>query len=120
LLPRIALRPSSKTTILQLAHIRCDGEGDRVNATGLGRVFADSEVAALYRHRPAYPPSVFDILARLVVEPRRVLDAGAGTGALARGMLDFAIQIDAVDPSAAMISEGRRLLGGDDPRIRWL
>jgi ubiquinone/menaquinone biosynthesis C-methylase UbiE len=35
-------------------------------------------------------------------------------------MLDFATQVDAVDPSAAMISEGRRLPGGDDPRIHWL
>ncbi len=91
-----------------------------MNAIELGRVFGDSEVASLYRHRPPYPSAVFDILARLVVEPRRVLDAGAGTGALARGMLGFAARVDAVDPSAAMIAEGQRLPGGDDPRIRWL
>jgi SAM-dependent methyltransferase len=91
-----------------------------LTAIELGRVFGDSEVASLYRHRPPYPPAVFEILGRVVVGPRIVLDAGAGTGALARGMLGFAARVDAVDPSAAMIAEGQRLPGGDDPRIHWL
>jgi len=86
----------------------------------LGRVWADAEVAALYAYRAPYPRGVFDILQRLAVEPRVVLDAGSGTGALARYFpLSFA-RIDAVDPSAAMIARGRALPGGDDPRIRWI
>ncbi len=39
---------------------------------------------------------------------------------LARRMLDFAERVDAVDPSAAMIEEGRRLPGGTDERLRWI
>jgi SAM-dependent methyltransferase len=86
----------------------------------LGRVFADAEVAALYRYRPPYPREVFAILEELLVEPRTVLDAGAGTGALTRYFPPSITRIDAVDPSAAMIARGRALPGGDDPRIRWI
>ncbi len=86
----------------------------------LGRVFSDAEVAALYRYRAPYPREVFDILMHLVVEPRHVLDAGAGTGALARELAPLVARVDAVDPSAAMIAEGRALAGGDDPRINWI
>jgi len=86
----------------------------------LGEAFADREVAALYRHRPPYPREIFSTLARLLVEPRTILDAGAGTGALARELVGIAARVDALDPSDAMIEEGRRLPGGDDPRLRWL
>lgn len=86
----------------------------------LGRVWADDEVAALYEYRAPYPRGVFDILERLAVEPRVVLDAGSGTGALARHFPPSFARIDAVDPSAAMIARGRALPGGDDPRIRWI
>lgn len=86
----------------------------------LGAVFTDAAVARAYRHRPPYPEETFTILEELVVGPRIVLDAGSGTGKLARGMLRFAERVDAVDPSAAMIAEGRRLPGGDDPRLRWI
>ena len=54
--------------------------------TDLGQAFADTEVAALYRYRAPYPPRVLDILEGLIVEPRIVLDAGAGTGAIARAI----------------------------------
>jgi SAM-dependent methyltransferase len=86
----------------------------------LGRVWADDEAAALYAYRAPYPRGVFDILERLAVEPRVVLDAGAGTGALARNFPPGFTRIDAVDPSAAMIARGRALPGGDEPRIRWI
>lgn len=85
----------------------------------LGRVFADEEVVRLYRHRPPYPRAVFDILSRLIVEPRVVLDAGCGTGAIARGLAARVVRVDAVDPSAAMLRAARGLPGGDDARIRW-
>ena len=86
----------------------------------LGRVFADDEVAELYQYRAPYPRGVFAILERLVVGPRFVLDAGAGTGALARHLPRSITRIDVVDPSAAMIARGRALPGGDDPRLRWI
>jgi SAM-dependent methyltransferase len=35
-------------------------------------------------------------------------------------MVRFAARVDAVDPSAAMIEDGRVLPGGDDPRLRWI
>ncbi len=86
----------------------------------LGDVFADPDVARAYRHRPPYPAETFAILRRLLVAPRTVLDAGAGTGAIARALVGSATRVDAVDPSAAMIAEGALLPGGDDPRIRWI
>ena len=91
-----------------------------MNEIEFGRVFADEEVAALYQYRAPYPRGVFAILERLVVAPRVVLDAGTGTGALARRFPPSIERIDAVDPSAAMIAQGRALPGGDDPRIRWI
>ena len=86
----------------------------------LGAVWREADVARVYRYRPAYPAPVFDILRRLIVEPRTILDAGCGTGALTRRMTAFAARIDAVDQSAAMIDEAQRLPGGDDPRINWI
>ncbi|HYR93665.1 MAG TPA: class I SAM-dependent methyltransferase [Methylomirabilota bacterium] len=86
----------------------------------LGEAFADREVASLYRYRAPYPARIFEILARLLVEPRTILDAGAGTGSLARELVEIAARVDALDPSPAMIDEGRRLPRGNDPRLRWL
>lgn len=86
----------------------------------LSEVFTDTEVARAYRRRPTYPPETFEILDHLIVEPRIVLDVGAGTGAIARRLLRYAKRVDAVDPSAAMIAEGRQLPSGDDPRLRWI
>src|SRR5439155_1186695 len=82
--------------------------------------WAEPDVARLYRYRAPYPPPVFEILRRLIVEPHTILDAGCGTGALTRHLTELASRVDAVDPSEAMIEEGRRLLGGGDPRIRWI
>jgi len=86
----------------------------------LGRAFEDADVARNYRHRQPYPAEIFEILKRLVVEPRTILDAGCGTGALTIGLARFAARVDAVDPSAAMLREARRMPGADDPRIRWV
>jgi hypothetical protein len=50
--------------------------------------FKDDGVVDAYRHRPPYPPGVFDILLRLVrSESRLILDAGYGTGNLARPLV---------------------------------
>jgi SAM-dependent methyltransferase len=86
----------------------------------LGDVFSDATVARLYERRPPYPDGILAALARRVVTPNIVLDAGAGTGALARRMTAFAERVDALEPAAAMIAEGMRLPGGSNPRIRWI
>jgi SAM-dependent methyltransferase len=96
---------------------RPDGSAARLT---LGSVFSDAEVARLYRHRAPYPDELLTSLAGLLVAPGSILDVGAGTGALARRMLAFAERVDAIDPSAAMIEEGRRLPGGSDRRLRWI
>src|SRR5713226_8587120 len=93
---------------------------NQVNAGELSGVFADREVAILYSRRAPYPPGVFAVLDRLLGRPRTVLDAGAGTGALARELAATCDRVDAVDPSLAMIEEGRRLPGGSNPQLRWI
>ncbi|HEY8787273.1 MAG TPA: class I SAM-dependent methyltransferase [Candidatus Limnocylindria bacterium] len=86
----------------------------------LGRAFEDADVARNYRHRQPYPAEIFEILERLLVEPRTVLDAGCGTGALTIGLAKFAERVDGIDPSAAMLREARRMPGANNKRIRWI
>ena len=86
----------------------------------LGRAFEDADVARNYRHRQPYPAEIFEILRRLVVEPRTILDAGCGTGALTIGLARFARRVDAIDPSVAMLREARGMPGADNERIRWI
>ena len=72
--------------------------------------FQESSVAAAYQHRPPYPAAVFDILADLITDtPRHVLDAGCGTGFLARPL---AKKIQPVTPngrSAVQVVQIQRL-----------
>jgi SAM-dependent methyltransferase len=84
-------------------------------------VFKDRSVVAAYAYREPYPAEIFAILAELITdEPRALLDAGCGTGPLARGLVGRVDRVDAVDFSEAMIETGRRLPGGDDPRLNWI
>ncbi len=83
--------------------------------------FKDGQVVSAYRHRPPYPAQVFTILAELISEePRVVLDVGAGSGDLARHLVERVERLDAVDPSARMIAAGRRLPGGQHPHLHWI
>jgi len=83
--------------------------------------FQDESVVDLYHLRLPYPPEVFDILTGLIADaPRAVLDAGTGSGPLARELAPFAHRVDAVDISAAMIAKGKMLPGGDHPRLHWI
>jgi ubiquinone/menaquinone biosynthesis C-methylase UbiE len=83
--------------------------------------FKDQSVVNIYPLRLPYPPQVFDILVDLITdEPRAVLDVGAGTGDIARGLVRRVERIDAVDFSPAMIAKGRTLPGGDHPHLRWI
>lgn len=88
---------------------------------GYASIFKDGSVVRAYRHRPPYPSEVFEILAGLIEDgPRAVLDAGCGTGFVARNLVGYVDRIDAVDLSRAMISAGKSLPGGEDPRLRWV
>jgi SAM-dependent methyltransferase len=76
-------------------------------------------IVAAYPTRPPYPAAVFDILASLMVEPRVVLDAGCGTGDIARRLAPLAQRVDAIDISARMVAAGRQMVGGDAPNLCW-
>jgi SAM-dependent methyltransferase len=87
----------------------------------LAAVFGYPGVARAYRHRPPYPAEVFDILEQIITDrPRRVLDIGAGEGALARPLAGRVDHVDAVEVSAAMVQTGRRRPGGGQPSLRWI
>src|SRR5918998_866070 len=80
--------------------------------------FLHEGVARAYRHRPPYPPALFDALEALIVDaPRHVLDLGAGEGALARPLAERVDKVDAVEISPAMVAEGRARPGGDHPHL---
>lgn len=83
--------------------------------------FQERSVVEAYRHRPPYPPETFYILADLIVDsPRRALDLGCGTGFIARNLLDIVDEVDALDVSAEMIAEGKRLPNGAHPALNWI
>lgn len=81
--------------------------------------FRHDGVAVAYRFRPPYPDSLLDQLIALGGPAGRVLDLGAGDGSLARPLAIRGATVDAVEPAAAMVAAGRRLPGGDDPRLHW-
>lgn len=91
-------------------------------ASSVAEAFQDKSVVEAYRYRLPYPADVFTILADLVkTQPmKRVLDAGCGTGSLARYLVEHVEHIDAVDFSHHMLEEGQRLPNGNHPRLRWL
>jgi SAM-dependent methyltransferase len=67
-------------------------------------------VAAEYeRHRPEYPEEALRwAAAQLGLAPgARVLDVGAGTGKLTRGLVSLGFDVVAVDPGAAMLDQLR-------------
>lgn len=89
--------------------------------TRMAAEFDHPEVVSNYRYRPEPPAQTFDILEGLIVEePRIVLDIGCGTGFLARPFASRVDRLDAIDMSPTMVQEGKRLPGGNDPRLRWM
>lgn len=87
-----------------------------------GAQWRDVAMADAYVHRPPYPPETFEILVGLLAgsEPHHVLDIGAGTGDLARGLVRATIQVDALEPSDAMRDVGASLPRGGHQHLRWL
>ncbi|GCE23343.1 class I SAM-dependent methyltransferase [Dictyobacter kobayashii] len=83
--------------------------------------FKDQSIAETYRFRPPYPAETFEILAGLSKgEPKRVLDVGCGIGNIARNLVAYVDQVDAVDFSQPMLTEGRNQPNGDHPQLHWL
>ncbi|HEV2592984.1 MAG TPA: class I SAM-dependent methyltransferase [Gaiellaceae bacterium] len=78
-------------------------------------VFQEQDVVASYPNRPPYPQDVIDRLARL---GDSVVDAGCGTGELARRLAPLVTRVDAVDVSAPMLELAQKLAGAD--RVRWI
>ena len=90
-------------------------------STSYAESFKDQQIVNAYRYRPPYPDEVFTILAGLITEePRTVLDVGTGSGDLARRLVDIVERVDAVDPSAHMIAQGKRLPNGNHPHLHWI
>ena len=88
--------------------------------TDLAATFKHEAVAEAYQHRPPYPDEVFERLEGLITdEPRRVLDIGAGEGAIARPLAARVERVDAIDFSQAMVDAGRQRPGGDQANISW-
>jgi SAM-dependent methyltransferase len=84
-------------------------------------VFEEASVAQAYQYRPSYPPEVFDLLERLLMDqPAHVLDVGCGTGFLARPLAPRVERVDAIDCSSAMLAQGKRQPGGQHPHLRWV
>lgn len=86
-----------------------------------GAAFAAPGVAEAYRFRPAYPPALFTLLTTLLAPdvPATVLDAGCGTGFVARPLAPLVDHVDAVDIAPTMIAVGRREPGGEHPQLHW-
>ncbi len=86
-----------------------------------GAQFKDRSIVDAYQYRPPYPAETFEILAGLITgQPRVVLDVGCGRGDVARELVNFVERVDAVDFSTNMIETGKKLSGGDNPRLNWI
>jgi SAM-dependent methyltransferase len=86
-----------------------------------GTIFKDPDVVTAYRYRAPYPADTFKVLASLITdEPKTVLDAGCGTGEIARYLTPFVGRVDAVDFSSPMLELGKELPGGDNDNINWI
>lgn len=83
--------------------------------------FRDQSVVDAYPLRWPYPPETFDVLVGLMVDsPGIVLDAGTGTGDIARPLFARVGRVDAVDVSAPMLARAKELPGGDHPGLCWI
>jgi SAM-dependent methyltransferase len=80
-----------------------DAERRKRQAASFGAAAATYE-----RARPSYPDAAIDWL--LPPAARRVLDLGAGTGKLTRGLRDRGVEVIAVEPSDGMRGQLARVL----------
>ncbi len=125
------VRPTAAAAVAGWARVRRGGgalwhtRGVKPKPAHLGKTYAeqftDPSVVEAYRRRPAYPDETFLFLRSLVPDGRGcVLDVGCGRGNLTLPMASWAKRIDALDPSAGMLTEARRAAGGKASNIRWI
>jgi predicted TPR repeat methyltransferase len=89
-------------------------------ATRYASIFGDASVVSAYQYRPPYPAETFELLLGLLdadAETRTVLDAGCGPGVIARQLVQAVDRVDAVDIAARMITAGKALPSGEDPKL---
>lgn len=74
------------------------------------------------RYRAGFPKALFDRLAALGVgrSGQRLLDLGTGTGTLARGFARRGCVVGALDPSAPMLAEARRLTVAEGLQVTYM
>lgn len=83
--------------------------------------FADKSVVAVYRTRPPYPESLFDILESLVPDSAcTLLDLGCGTGEIAIPMSRRLGRVVAIDPSMAMLEAAKFNARSEAGDIQWI
>lgn len=87
---------------------------------GVGEIFS-AKVADYAASRPDYPAALFEALHRVcgLADGSVVIDVGAGTGLLTRGLLDAGYTVTAVEPNEAMRAAADRQLG-HHPRYRGI
>lgn len=72
--------------------------------------------------RPAYPPSVLDIIVAEVTshggQPKRAADIGAGTGKMSLLLAHKGFEVEAIEPSAPMRRQMREALDRTQAHIR--
>jgi predicted TPR repeat methyltransferase len=68
-------------------------------------IFKDQSVVKAYKYRPVYNQETIKLIVELLDdgESARVLDAACGTGFVARALVNYVSQIDAVDSSLEAI-----------------
>lgn len=73
-------------------------------------------------HRAGFPDVFFDRLfaGGLVSSGQNILDLGTGTGTLARGFAKRGCQVTALDPSAPLLKEARRLSSEEGLNVAFL
>ena len=84
-----------------------------------GSSFLHADVVGNYKHRPSYPPALFEKLVTAAPARGAVLDIGAGPGKISRALTKSFGSVYAVDPSAEMITVGRAQPGGDASNLVW-
>ena len=83
--------------------------------------FKHRSMAESYELRPPYPDETYRVLLDLPGASKgRVLDAGCGTGRIARSLVDHVAGVDAVDFSREMIRVGKSLDKGSHPNLNWI
>src|SRR5215831_10489507 len=97
----------------------------RPKLTGLDPSYAaqfdDSAIVAAYHVRPPYADGVVSLIVDLAGGANgRILDLGCGTGELTRRVSADVQSITAIDRSARMVAEARRLRGGNRRNVEWI